>query len=404
MKLGGMASGEDFFDRKTECAALWRYLEKDHVVASGPRRLGKSSIVNRLREKATAKGFLAAHVDVQGIEGAQAFVDELARHFPDASIKGYWSSMGTTVKSWLPAIKNVNATLPGGAAVAVELQMSASHIWYKSAAAIQARLAPAPVLIFIDEFSVFLKKLLDSNRSEAEALLAWLRAWRVTPGVACRFLFTGSVGLHSLLERYGLSAQINDCFEYPIGPFKASSAQAMLAYFAQRKMCRIDTAIAAQICEKIGWLSPYLLCLMLDQTIQAASDRADETLDTLESIEPSSKVLTEQDLDNAYERLVARRSRFVHWEERLQRDLSAADLAFAKLVLTAVANNLDGLSKAKLLSRLAKIEPDPDQRPIRLQNTLNRLQDEGYLSVPDATGNVRFLSFLLRDYWKRNHG
>jgi uncharacterized protein len=402
MKLGGMASGEDFFDRKTECAALWRYLEKDHVVASGPRRLGKSSIVNRLREEAEVKGILAAHVDVQGIEGAQAFVDELARHFPDASIKGYLSSMGTTVKSWLPAIKNVNATLPGGAGVTLELQ-SASHPWYKSATAIQARLAPAPVLIFVDEFSVFLQKLLVGNRPEAEALLAWLRAWRVTPGVACRFLFTGSVGLHSLLERYGLSAQINDCFEYPIGPFKASSAQEMLAYFAQRKKCGIDAAIAAQICEKIGWLSPYLLCLMLDQTIQAASDRVDETLDTLGSIEPSPKVLTEQDLHTAYERLVSRRSRFVHWEERLQRDLTAAELSFANSVLTAVAKNLDGLSKAKLLSRLAKIEPDPDQRAVRLQNTLNRLQDEGYLSAPDATGNIRFLSFLLRDYWKRNH-
>jgi AAA+ ATPase superfamily predicted ATPase len=105
MKLGGMASGADFFDRTVECAALWRYLEKDHVVASGPRRLGKSSIVNRLREEASAKGILAAHVDVQGIEGAQAFVDELTRHFPDASIKGYLSAIGGSVKGCLWSIK-----------------------------------------------------------------------------------------------------------------------------------------------------------------------------------------------------------------------------------------------------------------------------------------------------------
>lgn len=400
MKLGGIASGEDFYDRKSECAALTRYLEKDHVVASGPRRLGKSSIVNRLREEAIAKGFLVAHVDVQGIEGAQAFVDELDRYFPDASIKGYLKSMSATVKAWLPGIKNVTATLPGGGGMAIELQQSASHPWYKAAAAIQSRLTPAPVLIFIDEFSVFLQKLLESNRPEAEALLAWLRAWRVTPDIACRFLFTGSVGLHSLLERYGLSAQMNDCYEHPIGPFKASSAQEMLACFAQRKEWAIDDAMTAKICEKIGWLSPFYLCLMLDQTIQAASDRLDETL---EGAATPLKVLTEQDLDNAYERLLAARSRFVHWEERLQRDLTASELAFATLILTAVAKNPDGLTKAKLQTRMAKLEPDPDQRAIRLQNLLQRLQDEGYLSLPDATGTVRFLSFLLRDYWKRNH-
>jgi len=400
MKLGGIASGDDFYDRKSECAALTRYLEKDHVVASGPRRLGKSSIVNRLREEATAKGILVAHVDVQGIEGAQAFVDELERHFPDASIKGYLNSMSAAAKAWLPAIKNVTTTLPGGGGMAIELQQSATYSWYKAAAAIQARLTPAPVLIFIDEFSVFLQKLLVSNRPEAEALLAWLRAWRVTPDIACRFLFTGSIGLYSLLERYGLSAQINDCFEHPIGPFKASSAQEMLACFAQRKDWAIDDAMTAKICEKIGWLSPFYLCLILDQTIQAASDRLDETL---EGAATPPKVLTEQDLGNAYERLLSSRSRFVHWEQRLQRDLTASDFAFATLILSAVAKNPDGLTKAKLQARMAKLEPDPDQRAIRLQNLLQRLQDEGYLSLPDATGTVRFLSFLLRDYWKRNH-
>jgi len=93
----------------------------------------------------------------------------------------------------------------------------------------------------------------------------------------------------------------------------------------------------------------------------------------------------------------------VHWEQRLQRDLTPSDFAFATLILSAVAKNPDGLTKAKLQARMAKLEPDPDQRAIRLQNLLQRLQDEGYLSLPDAMGTIRFLSFLLRDYWKRNH-
>jgi uncharacterized protein len=301
----------------------------------------------------------------------------------------------------MPVVNKVSAKLPGGVEMEIALQQSALQPWYQAAAAIQARLTPVPVLIFIDEFSIFLQKLLNKNRGEAEALLAWLRAWRVSADIACRFLFTGSVGLHALLEKYGLSAQINDCFEYPIGPFKPKSAQEMLAYFAQRKGWTIDVSISVKICEKIGWLSPFYLCLMLDQTIQAASDRLDETL---EGAATPLKVLTEQDLGNAYERLLSARSRFVHWEQRLRRDLTASDLAFATLILTAVAKNPDGLTKAKLQARMAKLEPDPDQRAIRLQNLLQRLQDEGYLSLPDATGTVRFLSFLLRDYWKRNYG
>ncbi len=44
MRLGSKAEGDDFFDRETEREDLWRHLEANHVVLSGPRRLGKTSI------------------------------------------------------------------------------------------------------------------------------------------------------------------------------------------------------------------------------------------------------------------------------------------------------------------------------------------------------------------------
>lgn len=401
MKLGNIATGTDFYDRQTECADLWRYLANDHVVASGPRRLGKSSIVNRLREEANEKGLLAQHVDVQGVEGAQAFIDHVSGHFPDASVNGYLGALGKSAKSWLSAVKKIELKGPGGVGGTIELQASASQTWYGSATALQARLTNVPALIFIDEFSVFLQKLLLHNPKEAEALLAWLRAWRVTPGVACRFLFTGSIGLNALLATYGLSAQFNDCHEYPIGPFKPSSAREMVKTFALRGDCSMADATANHLCERVGWLSPYYLCLLLDQTMQAARDRLDETPST-SSVAPQ-KELVDADVDNAYERLLSARSRFIHWEERIKRDLAGLDLAFTMLVLTALAKRPDGLTLRQLSARLAKLESDPDLRAARLQGIAIKLQEEGYIGPPDATGRVTFLSFLLRDYWGRNH-
>ena len=401
MRLGTIATGNDFYDRQSECADLWRYLENDHVVASGPRRLGKSSIVNRLREEAEAKGLLVRHVDVQGVEDAQAFVDQISSHFPDASVTGYLGALSQHAKQWLSAVKKVEFKGPGGIGGGIELQACAGQSWYKSAAELQARLTEVPALIFIDEFSVFLQKLLLHDRKEAGALLAWLRAWRVRPSVACRFLFTGSIGLNALLESNGLSAQFNDCYEYPIGPFKSPSAREMVKTFAQREGCSIDASIATYLCERVGWLSPYHLCLLLDQTMQAARDRIDEMLPP-PPVAPQ-KELTSDDVDNAYERLVSARSRFVHWDERLKRDLPGSDLAFANLVLTALARNQNGLTQRQLHARLAKREPDPDTRAERLQAILRKLQEEGYISPPDAAGQFKFLSFLLRDYWRRNH-
>ncbi len=401
MKLGSIATGTDFYDRQTECTDLWRYLENDHVVASGPRRLGKSSIVNRLREEAVAKGILAQHVDVQGVEGAQAFIDQISNHFPDASMSGYLNTMGQQAKQWLATVKKFEFKGPAGIGGGIELQACTSQTWYKSAIALQARLTAVPALIFIDEFSVFLQKLLLSNPKEAEALLAWLRAWRVTPGVACRFLFTGSIGLNALLEQYSLSAQVNDCYEYPIGPFKPKAAREMVTSFAQREAWSIDAAIANHLCERVGWLSPFYVCLLLDQTMQAARDRIEEALP--QPVGNPPKELTKEDVDNAYERLLSSRSRFIHWEQRIKRDLTGADLAFANLILTALAKSQKGRTQGQLHAQLAGLEPDPDQRTQRLQGILVKLQEEGYVSPPDQSGRISFLSFLLRDYWRRNH-
>ncbi len=401
MKLGNIATGADFYDRQAECADLWRYLENDHVVASGPRRLGKSSIVNRLREQAIEKGLLAQHVDVQGVESAQSFIDQVSGHFPDASVNGYLGALGKTAKAWLSAVKKVELKGPGGVGGAIELQASTCQAWYRSATALQARLTNVPALIFIDEFSVFLQKLLLHDPKEAEALLAWLRAWRVTPGVACRFLFTGSIGLNALLATHGLSAQFNDCHEYPIGPFKPSAAREMIKTFALRADFSMSDTTANHLCERVGWLSPYYLCLLLDQTMQAARDRQDETPST--SPVAPQKELIDADVDNAYERLLSARSRFIHWEERIKRDLTGLDLAFTLLVLTALSKRSDGLTLRQLSARLAKLEPDPDLRAARLQGIAIKLQEEGYIGPPDATGRVAFLSFLLRDYWARNH-
>ena len=401
MKLGNIATGDDFYDRQAECADLWRYLENDHVVASGPRRLGKSSIVNRLCEQATQRGLLARHVDVQGVESAQAFIDHVSGHFPDASVKGYVTALGKTAKAWLSAVRKVEIKGPGGVGGGIELQASTSQAWYRSATELQARLANVQAFIFIDEFSVFLQKLLLHDAKEAEALLAWLRAWRVTPGLACRFLFTGSIGLNALLAAHGLSAQFNDCHEYPIGPFKPSAAREMVKAFALREDCLMSDMAATHLCQRVGWLSPYYLCLLLDQTMRAASDRLDETPSALQ-VAPQ-KELIDADVDNAYERLLSARSRFIHWEERIKRDLTALDLAFTLRVLTALSKRSDGLTLGQLSARLAKLEPDPDLRAARLQGITIKLQEEGYIGPPDATGRVAFLSFLLRDYWARNH-
>ncbi len=72
--LGNKAEGEAFFDRENERQGLWRYLEGDHIVLSGPRRLGKSSLLQRLADEAVGQGLLARLVDVGGVDASVDFI------------------------------------------------------------------------------------------------------------------------------------------------------------------------------------------------------------------------------------------------------------------------------------------------------------------------------------------
>ena len=235
MKLGSPATGADFFGRTQELDDLWRYLEADHISFPGVRRLGKTSILKRLQEQASDHGVLAQWLDVSNIDNAQEFIALLDHTFPEKTIQRFIADMGQRVTDWFSRVRKFNATLPkevGGGGFGIELDGAAAPAWKKVADTLHERLRGQPLLILIDEFPVMLSRLIQQNQHEAEQLLAWLRIWRQSRDCTTRFVFTGSIGLQSLLERHGLGTTMNDCYTYPLGPLQRAQAADLWRYFA----------------------------------------------------------------------------------------------------------------------------------------------------------------------------
>ena len=404
MKLGNPATGEDFFGRTQELGDLWRYMETDHIRFPGVRRLGKTSILKRLEEDAAEHGLMARWLDVSNINSAQGFVDLLDRAFPERNIGRFLSDRSQQVGSWFKIIRKVEVNLPdevGGGGFGFELGGDAAPEWQKVANILHSRLRNQPLLILLDEFPLMLEKLIQGDRQEAVQILAWLRIWRQSPG-SCRFVFTGSIGLQSLLERYDLGETMNDCFSYPLGPYKPVDARGLWHYFApitDEIPWEVGEPVIDHALSRVGWLSPYFLCLLLDESIRAARERRQE----LPSEATSEARIEIEDVDDAYEKLLAERSRFHHWEKRLKVALAPTDLDFCLSLLNHLSRRPEGLTLDELSSRFARKEPDPDRCARRLQELLVLLTDEGYTSTPDGNRRVQFLSFPLRDWWNRNH-
>lgn len=404
MKLGNPATGEDFFGRTQELGDLWRYLESDHIRFPGVRRLGKTSILRRLEGEAADRGLLAKWLDVSNINSAKEFVALLDREFPENAIKRFLSDKAQQVGGWFKRIRKIDATLPdavGGVGFGIEFGTDAVPEWQKAANTLHSRLHDQPLLILLDEFPVMLKKLIQRDRQEAEQILSWLRIWRQSSG-SCRFVFTGSIGLQSLLERHGLGETMNDCFPYPLGPYKLTEAGGLWRHFAliaDETSWQVEEPVIAYALSRVGWLSPYFLCLLLDESMRAARERRQE----YPSDETSEARIEIEDVDDAYEKLLAERSRFHHWEKRLKDALAPGEQDFCLSLLTHLSRQPEGLTLDELSSRLSKREPNPDRCAQRLQELLVRLTDEGYTSTPDGNRRVQFLSFPLRDWWNRNH-
>lgn len=395
--VGAKAEKEQFHGRTRELTDLWDLFEANNVVLSGPRRLGKTSILQRLCDDAPAHGWQAAMVDLQGHSTVEPVLAEIERALPEASVARWVEATKKGVGRAADRLKKIELKLPGGFGGAVDLQAPPTTTWSQHAQRIQSRLSNKPILLLVDEFSVFLEKLINTDRAGAEHFLGWLRTWRCASRVQCRFVFSGSVGLNTLLTRHKLITYFNDCFDFRLQAFSRTETIAMVEaeLKAEERACAPE--VPDHICNRVGWLSPYYVNLLLLEAMRSARDRESEAGAT-------NTPLAVLDVDDGYERLLAVRSRFVHWSQRLERDLSADALTVARRVLSAIAAKPDGLTRKQLLARLDVIEPDADARQRRLESVLWHLEEDGYLTAEEDTGRSRFSSFLLRDYWHRNHG
>ena len=386
MRLGNIATGRHFFNRTADLNEITEVLADNHMIIDGPRRLGKSSLLHHLIEHAPAHGFEAQLVDVQGISTAAEFIQEIADAFPSTGQK-----IKQTLNEFNPfsRIKKVEGKALGVGG-SVELEAKEAKHWHVAGDALFERLGEEKHLILIDEFSVFIDKLIARNRDEAKDLLDWLRAWRLNQHVEFRFILTGSIGLHRLLEVHNFNGLVNDCYTFTLGPFKTRHAVEMIQALCDRESLTIDEQTAQHLCTRVGWLSPYYVCLLLQKAMLATKEN-------------SSSQITVKHIDSGYESLMAVRSHFSHWETRLKEQLPANEYRLCHKILTEIAAKPSGLSAKQLFARLGGNATDIDQWQALLQKLILRLTEEGYLSAPDSEGKMRFLSFLVLDYWKRHH-
>ncbi len=384
---GAPVLGDDFFDRTREQEELWDFLHRDHVLLLAPRRVGKTSLMQRLAATGPDKGIEAAYLSAADAQDELRFIDHLLAGVakPAAGAKALNRLKKSSPGKALKKVKRIDLGSFG-----FELDSSTAD-WATVGESLTEVLASQQRrwLLLVDELPMFVLRLLrdDPSAVRARKFLEWFRALRQRSDMegGVRWLLAGSIGLDAVTARLNLGDTINDLHIYHLGPFGERAAGDLLRELATTHDLPLGEDVRDYMIRRVGWLIPFHLQLLFADLRSHCKERGGT---------PSVA-----SVDAAYETLLSasRKGYFDYWRQRLHEELGKPDASFSLALLAAVARDESGANRQTLQQVLGNHVADQVQRDEKLRFLLDVLEGDGYL-VEDA-GRFRFRSPLVRDFW-----
>ena len=385
---GRWVSDDDFFGREDELAVLEaQVLEGNHVLLTGQRRMGKTSVVHELGRRLGDKGWIFLFTDVEGANCPEDAIAHIAKaaHSVRPIVSRLVTAMGRRFGGDLEA--EVSA-LDFGLKIRAGLDAGS---WRRFGENLLGECAAQDrrVLLAIDELPIFLKRMLrdDKDARRVEEFLSWLRGAVQTLGARSPVLVvSGSIGLGPLVRRLGMADRVNYFFPFRLGPWDRDRSVRCFGRLAESANLEVEAGVAEAVYDQLGIGIPhhvqsFFACLRDAATMRGRSQ------------------VTLADVDEVYRTVLLGplgQISLTHYETRLEDGLDGASYRMAMEILAETATlGVFTPSARRCLERLyAELT---DGAPAHVADALDVLMHDGYLEVGDS--GHRFASRLLGDWW-----
>ncbi|MDE0156212.1 MAG: AAA family ATPase [Gammaproteobacteria bacterium] len=384
---GRWVCGDDFFDRDADLKILENYVnDRNHVLLTGQRRMGKTSVVMELGRRLETLDWVFLFADVEGATCAEDAIAEIARAVhPVRSISSRFAS---GMKRWLNV--NVQEISAYDFSVKIRAGLDAGSWRHHGEQLFQAcAIHDKPVLLVIDELPIFLKRMLqhDGDAQRVDEFLSWLRKVLQSLGDnSPSLVISGSIGLEPLVRRLGMSDRINHLHPYHLAPWDRDTSIKCFNLLAENYQLDIEDGVANAVYEAMGVGIPHhvqsFFARLRDFGIMQGRDRV--------RVEDVSEVYRtellgppgQNDLD--------------HYQTRLKEALEDESFSIAMEILAEAATQEVFTEDAQhCLAQLYTTVVDDIAG--RISDTLEVLVHDGYLKLADD--GYRFPSRLLKDWW-----
>jgi hypothetical protein len=377
--MGRLADGLAFYDRQEIMSRAWDLLKTSNLLLLAPRRVGKSSLLNRMREDGAARDYKTLYLSVPDAEDELDFLKRLVRGFRDAN----WAP-----DCWLSAFKKV---LPDDLELVLKtglIELKTKMVdWRRPAEELEKLLKSGDenTVLLVDELPLLIGSIVkqDPTGNRAERFLLWLK--RLREQFAPRWFFAGSIGLDTVARRLKLSGTIHDLQPIELGAFSPETARAYLMARGQYHGWALGADTVEAILSAVEWPIPFHLNLIFEEVRAVAGEGRGSPTPAL--------------VETALQRLMENgRTHFDHWDERLAKMLDSRVQKCCEIALSLACWEAGGASVATIDLRLSQEMTNDQERADMLRQMLDLLVSDGYLVRQQ--GVVRFRSALLRRYWR----
>ena len=347
-----------------------------------PRRIGKTWTMSRLAGDLRGDGWHVIEVDVQGMRTPQEFARDLCTRIEAQN------SIKTRFKAHVA--QRLSNILGGGwGEKPVDALAKVDPVEFAETLIASLDDAGEKTALFIDEISFFFLKLAEDDARVAHTFAYKLRALQQRYK-NIRWLITGSIGLNTIAQRYGLEGAFVDFETFELEPFTPAQARSFMRDPVMQQQFNhtfdaSDADFDAAFTE-LGWVAPYYLRLI-----------ANEVRPSIEGSDGKPPIATQVDLNAAFEKLLQpnRRSEFAIWREHIDKNLPAPDRAVAKQILNFLSKYPAGETEDTLLAQMHHI--GAVTKP-QLREVLAMLSSDGLITKIGA--RYAFRSGLVRRYWQ----
>jgi uncharacterized protein len=390
LSIGKTATGEDFFLRNDIVAEIYEALnEGNHLLLSAPRRVGKTSIIHYIKDNPTDE-YYCVYVDTEDVTDSKTFFKVLLKAIFDIENKSrYQKSIekaGKTIKGFFDKIHTVD--IGGFFSIDFNGKDGENIDYYEKFKEFLEKvdLDNRKILLMVDEFPVTIEHIKDEQGEQAARnFLKQNRAIRQNDkyNQKIKFIYTGSIGLLSVVKKLNATADVNDILSYKLRPLTLTESLDLCQTLLKSYQIEADEKVLKYLLqEKIEWLIPFHIQLSIKEI---------RDLYRLEA-----QKVNKAFINKAFNELILNGDIYLdHYRGRLSKVFNRDELTLVNEILKKLTEN-QAINEAELYDLAVKNHLENS-----FKNILLTLEYDGYI-VESMDKKWRFYSPILKKWWSKN--